>query len=68
MLPDIFTIINSIPECPESDDLGDFPFGFAVDDVWGRLMVIWSVNGSFVIGGQQRGVEDIVYLPMRGER
>ena len=30
--------------------------------------MVWTVDQGFMIGGEERGMEDIVYLPMRRQR
>ena len=45
-------------------DLLHFPFWFAFDDVWGRVVVVWSVLLRFLIWGEECGVEDVVDLPL----
>ena len=42
----------------------DFPFWFVVNDFWGRFQVVWAVDQGLMIGGEEWGMEDIVYLPM----
>jgi hypothetical protein len=58
---------SSSSERSDPYDFFDFPFRFAVDDVWGRLVVIGAMNRGLVIGREKRGMEDVVYLPMGRE-
>jgi hypothetical protein len=68
-LPSDSILSFSLPsERPDPYDVFDFPFRFAVDDIWGRLVVVRAMNWGLVIGREERGMEDIVYLPMGRER
>ena len=49
---------------PLSDDLLDFPLWFTVDECGRWFAEIRSMDRSFMIWGEQRGVKYIVYLPM----
>src|SRR6266403_1469255 len=51
-------------EMPCSHDLLHFPLRFALDDVWGGLVVVWSVLLHFLIRGEECCVEDVVDLPL----
>jgi hypothetical protein len=43
-------LLSLSSEYPVPYDLFDFPFWFAVDDIWGRLVVIGSMDRSLVVG------------------
>ena len=47
-----------------SHDLLHFPLRFTFDDVWGWLVVVWSVLLRFLIWGEECCVEDVVDLPL----
>ncbi len=51
-------------EVPCSHDLLHFPLRFALDDIWGWFMVVWSVFLHFLIWGEECCVEDIVDLSL----
>ena len=48
---------------PMSDDLLDFPFWFAINKVWRGFQEVRAVFLRFIVGGQEGGMEDVVYLP-----
>src|SRR6266478_2901221 len=45
-------------------DLLHFPLRFAFDDVWGGVVVVWSVLLRLLIWGEECGVEDVMDLPL----
>src|SRR6266446_2168050 len=51
-------------EASSSHDLLHFPLRFAFDDVWGGVVVVWSVFLRLLIWGEECSVEDIVDLPL----
>src|SRR5712672_2089775 len=48
---------------PFVQDLFHFPFFFSFDDVGRRFEEVFAVFHSFFIWGEERRVEDVVYLP-----
>ncbi len=45
-------------------DLFHFPLRFAFDDVWGGVVVVWSVFFRFLVQGEKSGMEDVMDLPL----
>ena len=45
-------------------DLLHFPLWFAFDDVWGGVVVVWSVLLHLLIRGEECSMEDVVDLPL----
>jgi hypothetical protein len=45
-------------------DLFHFIFRLIINQLWQRFGVISAMFGCFSICGQERGMEDIMYLPM----
>ncbi len=45
-------------------DLLHFPLWFTFDDVWGGVVVVWSVFFRLLIWGKECGMEDVVDLPL----
>ena len=50
-----------------AEDLFYFVFRLIINQLQQRFGVISAVFRCFSVCGQKRGVEDIVYLPMRGQ-
>jgi hypothetical protein len=50
------------------DNLLDFPFGFAIDNLWCGALVIRAVRLSLSVSGQEVDMEDRVNLHRGGER
>jgi hypothetical protein len=48
------------------DDLFDFPFWFTFYDIRWWFQEIGTVLVSLSVGRKKGGMEDIVYLPIRG--
>src|SRR5712671_6825401 len=48
---------------PFAEDLFHFPFFFSFYDVRRRLKEVFAVFHCFFIRGEERRVEDVVYLP-----
>jgi hypothetical protein len=44
------------------DDLLDFPFGFAINNVGWWLFIVWTVSLGLMVSGQKVDVEDGVDL------
>ena len=44
------------------DNLLHFPFGFAIDNVWWWLFVVWSVGFCFAVSSQKVYMENGVDL------
>ena len=62
--PDSVLESSGSSEASSPYDLLHFPLWFALDDVWGRVVVIRSVFFRLLIRGEESGMEDVVDPPL----
>ncbi len=62
--PDPVLELSGSSEASSPYDLLHLPLRFAFDDVWGGVVVVWSVLFRFLIRGKECCVEDVVDFPL----
>ena len=62
--PDPVLESSGSSEASSPYDLFHFPLWFALDDVWGRVVVVWSVFLRLLIWGKECCMEDVMDLPL----
>ncbi len=56
--------LSRLSEASCSCNLLHFPLWFALDDVWGWFVVVWSVFLHLLIWSEECCVEDVMDLPL----